>query len=67
MGIRDTWLEKRLAAAGTNGSRNVTQMHLARQGVVTEEMEFIAKREKLLPELVRSESGARPRDHSRQH
>src|SRR6266852_923858 len=56
MGLRDSWIEKREpVVAGTNGSRNVTQMHLARQGVVTEEMEFIAKREKLLPELVRSE------------
>ena len=35
MGIRDTWLEKRLAAAGSNGARNVTQMHLALQGVIT--------------------------------
>jgi len=30
-------------------------MHLARQGVITEEMEYIAKREKLEPELIRSE------------
>ncbi len=30
-------------------------MHLARQGVVTEEMEYVAKREKLEPELIRSE------------
>src|SRR5580704_3295555 len=55
MSIRDAWLEKRLAAAGTNGSRNVSQMHLARQGVITEEMQYVAKREKLEPELIRSE------------
>ena len=30
-------------------------MHLARQGVITEEMEYVARREKLEPELVRSE------------
>ena len=30
-------------------------MHLARQGVITEEMEFVARREKIEPELVRSE------------
>jgi phosphomethylpyrimidine synthase len=30
-------------------------MHLARQGAVTEEMEYVARREKLEPELVRSE------------
>src|SRR5580692_10419996 len=55
MTIRDAWMGKRLAAAGTNGNRNVTQMHLARQGVVTEEMAFVAGREKIEPELVRSE------------
>jgi len=55
MSIRDQWIEKRLAIADTNGSRNVTQMHLARQGAVTEEMEYVARREKLEPELVRSE------------
>jgi phosphomethylpyrimidine synthase len=32
-----------------------TQMGFARQGVVTEEMEFVARREQLEPELVRSE------------
>ena len=32
-----------------------TQMHYARQGVVTEEMRFIAERESLSPELVRAE------------
>ena len=30
-------------------------MHLARRGMITEEMEYIAKREKLEPELIRSE------------
>src|SRR5271167_565210 len=55
MSIRDAWIEKRLASAGTNGNRNVSQMHLARQGVISEEMEYVAKREKLEPELVRSE------------
>src|SRR4051812_8676239 len=55
MGIRDPWIEKRLAAAGKNGNRNVSQMHLARQGVITEEMSFVAGREKIEPELVRSE------------
>ena len=50
--------------AGVNGSgngrrasdgRNMSQMHLARQGVITEEMQYVARREKLEPELVRSE------------
>ena len=63
MALRDTWIEKREAAmalqdsgqAGANGTRNMSQMHLARQGVITEEMQYVAKREKLEPELVRSE------------
>jgi phosphomethylpyrimidine synthase len=33
----------------------VTQMHYARQGIVTEEMEYVAKRENLPAETVRSE------------
>src|SRR5260370_2204546 len=56
MALRDNWIEKREAAAATaNGNRNMSQMHLARQGVITEEMQFIAKRERLEPELIRSE------------
>ncbi|BCJ87142.1 phosphomethylpyrimidine synthase ThiC [Effusibacillus dendaii] len=35
--------------------RNVTQMHYARQGIITPEMEFIAIREGLAPEFVRNE------------
>src|SRR5439155_16029620 len=34
---------------------NVTQLHYARKGIVTEEMAHVAKRERLDPELVRSE------------
>ncbi len=34
---------------------NVTQMHYARQGIITPEMEFIAIRERCDPEFVRSE------------
>lgn len=32
-----------------------TQMHYARKGVITGEMEYVAKREKVSPELIRSE------------
>src|ERR1700680_3385819 len=32
-----------------------TQLHYARKGVVTQEMEFVGSRERLAPELVRSE------------
>src|ERR1700687_5819515 len=56
MALRDSWIEKReAAAASSNGNRNMSQMHLARQDQVTEEMHFVAKREKLEPELIRSE------------
>jgi phosphomethylpyrimidine synthase len=63
MALRDKWIDGRAAAMSANGngkSRNGTaanfsQMHFARQGVITEEMQFVAQREKLEPELVRSE------------
>src|SRR5690242_16187412 len=32
-----------------------TQMHYARKGIVTEEMHYVAKRERLTPELIRDE------------
>lgn len=35
--------------------RTVTQMHYARQGIITPEMEFVAIREQVDPEFVRSE------------
>jgi len=47
--MRTEWIEKR------NNDSIRTQMHYARKGVVTEEMDFVARREKLAPELVRSE------------
>ena len=49
MALRTPWIEKR------KGSANQSQMHFARKGTITEEMEFVAKRESLEPELVRSE------------
>jgi len=54
MAMRDPWIEKR-SATMNGGGRNFSQMHFARKGVVTEEMEYVAKREKIAPELVRSE------------
>lgn len=38
--------------------RNVTQLHYARRGIITPEMEFVAIREQLEPEFVRSEIAA---------
>ena len=49
--LRQPWIDRRLARGDTNHS----QMHYARQGVITEEMYFIAVREGLEPELVRDE------------
>jgi len=43
---RAEWLARRKAE---NKDGNFSQMHYARNGVTTEEMEFVAAREKLLP------------------
>src|SRR6266576_234380 len=47
--MRKEWVAKR------QNDQSRTQMHSARQGIVTEEMHYIAKRESISPELVRSE------------
>ena len=47
--MRTDWVAKRA------GDGNKTQMHYARNGVVTEEMAYVATRERVLPELVRAE------------
>jgi len=49
---RTEWLALR-KAENTDG--NFSQMHYARQGVMTGEMRYIAHREKIAPELVRDE------------
>jgi phosphomethylpyrimidine synthase len=54
MAMRDAWIENR-AAAMNGGTRNFSQMHYARKGAITEEMQYVAQREKLTPELVRDE------------
>ncbi|MBK6917623.1 MAG: phosphomethylpyrimidine synthase ThiC [Deltaproteobacteria bacterium] len=51
---RAAWLEPRLAAS----DGNVSQMHYARAGVITEEMRFCAIRERVTPEFVRDEVAA---------
>jgi phosphomethylpyrimidine synthase len=60
--LRQPWVEARLnRAAGDSpsgkgtGSRCVTQLHYARQGEITPEMEFVAIREGLPAEFVRDE------------
>ncbi len=47
--MRTEWIAKR------HGQSNVTQMHYARQGVITEEMQYVAQRENLPVELIRDE------------
>jgi phosphomethylpyrimidine synthase len=47
--MRTDWVAKRA------GSPNQSQMHFARKGVITDEMEHVARDERLAPELVRAE------------
>eukprot|EP00741_Cyanophora_paradoxa_P009368 tig00000144_g9074.t1 len=49
--IRGEWIKKREA----RGDKRFTQMHYAKQGIITEEMYYVAEREKMDPEYVRSE------------
>ena len=51
---RTAWVEQRVA----RGDKNFSQMHYARRGVITEEMAFVAVRENVEPEFVRSEVAA---------
>jgi phosphomethylpyrimidine synthase len=55
---RAEWIAKRRAESQASGDRNLSQMHFARLGRITEEMEFVARREKLSAELIRSEVAA---------
>src|SRR3989338_16272 len=47
--IREAWTIRR------RGEKNVSQMHYARKGIVTEEMEYVALRESVTAEFVREE------------
>lgn len=47
--MREEWVKKR------ENDEVKTQMYYAKKGIITEEMEYVAKVEGLLPELVRSE------------
>src|SRR5213082_1089321 len=51
-GPRAEWISHRKAE---NSDGNFYQMHYARNGVITEEMKYVAAREKVVPELVRDE------------
>jgi phosphomethylpyrimidine synthase len=52
--LRAEWTSRRKQEAARTGDSNVTQMHFARKGVLTEEMLYVAEREQLAPELVRA-------------
>jgi phosphomethylpyrimidine synthase len=49
--IRADWVQRRL----DRGDKNLSQMHYARKGEITEEMRYIALRENMTPEFVRDE------------
>jgi len=55
---REEWQGERRPPRRAAAGRTVTQMHYARQGVVTPEMAYVAQRENCDPELVRSEVAA---------
>src|SRR5882757_2179466 len=52
---RAEWIVKRKAEAERTGDGNMSQMHFARKGMITEEMAYVAQREKISAELIRSE------------
>ena len=55
---REEWIVRRREQAARTGDENVSQMHFARKGLITEEMLYVADREKLPPALVRDEVAA---------
>src|ERR1700723_3185650 len=55
---RAEWIVKRKLEAARTGDSNMSQMHFARQGKITEEMAFVAEREKISVGLIRDEIAA---------
>jgi len=52
------WIVKRRAEVARSGDSNMSQMHFARKGMITEEMAYVAQVEKIAPEFVRDEIAA---------
>ena len=52
--LRQEWIARRKEEAARTGDTTVTQMHYARKGLITEEMLYVADREKITAELVRT-------------
>jgi phosphomethylpyrimidine synthase len=50
--IRAEWVARRRSE---NTDSNFSQMRYARQGILTEEMQYVAQREKVAPDLIRDE------------
>ena len=44
--MRNSWIKPRI------GQKNITQMNFARNGNITEEMHYVAKKENLPPSLI---------------
>jgi phosphomethylpyrimidine synthase len=55
---RADWIVRRQAEAARTGDTNMSQMHFARKGLLTEEMAYVAQRESIPVELVRDEVAA---------
>lgn len=53
--LRASWLKDRQPSTDAHGKNNVTQMHDAKKGIITPEMEFIAIRENLCREAYTDE------------
>jgi len=53
--LREPWVNARLKPSRSEAGRCVTQLHYARKGEITPEMEFIAVREGLPVDFVRDE------------
>ena len=47
--MRNSWIKPRL------GQKNITQMNFARNGNITEEMNYVAQKENLPPSLIMEE------------
>ena len=56
--VREEWIARRRSDAARTGDENFSQMHFACQGLVTEEMLYVADREKLPPQTIRDEVAA---------
>ncbi len=63
---RAEWIAKRREEAARTGDSNLSQMHFARKGLLTEEMLFVAEREQVCARASARRGGRRPHDYSGQ-